>query len=89
MPNSMLSILLMVAMLGCMLASWAVYAAMITGINFKCDRSSQLSYVDRDIPEIFRLHRQFYPESTLPIWMVLSIGCLVVSGFGFVFALSL
>jgi hypothetical protein len=87
--NSLLPILLLVASLGCTLASFLIHATMITAINRKLDAHSQISCLNRDFLGTFKLHRQLYPESTRRMAVILSLGLSVAFGLGFTFIQSL
>ena len=89
MSNSLLSILLLVASLGCMVTSILVRTMIITAINSKRDAHSRLSYLDRDFLGILKLHRQLYSESFLRGAVILSLGLSVASGLGFTLMQSL
>ena len=89
MSNSLLSIIVLVASLGCALAGFLIHATMITAINSKRDAHSQISCLNRDFLGTFKLHRQLYPDSTLRVAVVLSLGLSVAFGLGFTFIQSL
>ena len=82
MSNSLLSVLLLIATLGCMVASLLIHGTMIAGINCKRDARSQLSYLNRDFFGTFDSHRQLYPKSTLRGAMILALGLSVAFGLG-------
>ena len=89
MSNSLLSIIVLVASLGCTLAGFLIHATMITAINSKRDAHSQISCLNRNFLSTFKLHRQLYPDSTLRVAVVLSLGLSVALGLGFTFIQSL
>ncbi len=89
MSNSLLAILLLVAGLGCTLASVLIHTTMITAINSKRDAGSQISCLNRDFLGTFKLHRQLYPESALRVAVVISLGLSVAFGLAFTFIQSL
>jgi hypothetical protein len=83
MSNSLLSTILLVATLGCIVASLLSLGTMIAEINCKRDARSQLSYLNRDFRGTLDSHRQLYPKSTLRGAAILAIGLSVAFGLGF------
>jgi hypothetical protein len=89
MSNTLLSILLLAATLGCIVASMLINGMIVAGINSKRDFRSQLSYMNRGFFGTLALHRQLYPESILRGAMILALVLSVVFALGFALTQSL
>jgi hypothetical protein len=85
MSSSLISVLLLMATLGCIIGGLFIRAWMITGINSKRDARSQISYLDRDFLGMLDLHRQFYPRSSLRVATIVVLCLSVVFALGFTF----
>jgi hypothetical protein len=89
MSNSLISAFLLVASMGGILTTLLIRAKIIAGINNKLDGRSQISIFDRDLLRMFRLHRQFHPDSPLRSLLILSLALSMVLGLSFTLALNL
>jgi pilus assembly protein TadC len=83
MSNPLVSVILLVALLGCILTNLLIRAIIVEEINSKRDVRSQISYFNRDFLGILDLHRQMYPKSLLRKYTILTIALTVVFGLSF------
>ncbi|MGA3371695.1 MAG: hypothetical protein ABSC48_08040 [Terracidiphilus sp.] len=83
MSSRLVSVILVVAFLGCLIATLLIRAMVIAEINSKRNARAQVSFLDRDFLRIFNLHRQINPKSLLRKYMIIALALAVVLGLSF------